>query len=39
MDFAVFADPKAKLKENEQIHKYLDLAREMKKTMEHENEV
>ena len=31
VDFAVPADHRVKLKENEKKHKYLDLAREMKK--------
>ena len=31
MDFAVPADHRVKLKENEKIDKYLDLARELKK--------
>ena len=31
MDFAVPADHRVKLKENEKINKYLDLARELKK--------
>ena len=36
MDFAVPADPRVKLKENEKRDKYLDLARELKKkTVEH----
>ena len=32
MDFAVPADHRAKLKENEKMDKYLDLARELKKS-------
>ena len=35
MDFAVLADHKIKLKESEKKDKYLDLAGELKKTMEH----
>ena len=35
VDFAVPADHKIKLKECEKKDKYLDLARELKKTMEH----
>ena len=35
MDFAIPADHRVKLKESE---KYLDLAREIKKTMEHESD-
>ena len=31
MDFAVPADHRVKLKENENMYKYLDLARELKK--------
>ena len=38
MDFAVPADHRIKLKENEKKDKYLDLARELKKTEEHEKE-
>ena len=33
MDFAVSADHKVKLKENEKKDKYLDLARELKKLL------
>ena len=36
MDFAVPPDQRVKLKESEKKDKYLDLARELKKTMEHE---
>ena len=36
MDFAVLADHWVKLKEREKRDKYLDLAWELKKTMEHE---
>ena len=39
MDFAVPVDLKVKLKESEKKYKYLDLTREMQKTMEHESEV
>ena len=38
MDFAIRADHKEKLKESEKKDKYLDLARELKKTVEHERE-
>ena len=38
MDFTVPADDRVKQKENEKRDKYLDLARELKKTMEHEND-
>ena len=38
MDFAVTADHKIKLKESEKKDKYLDLVRELKKTMEHESD-
>ena len=36
VDFAVPADHKVKLKENEKGDKYIDLARELKKIMQHE---
>ena len=36
VDFAVPADHRVKLKESEKKDKYLDLAREQKKTVEHE---
>ena len=39
MDFAVPADHRVKLKEREKKDKYLDLARELKKTVEHESDV
>ena len=39
MYFAVLADHWVKLKENEKKDNYLDLAWELKKTMEHESEV
>ena len=35
VDFAVSADHRIKLKESEKRDKYLDLARELKKTVEH----
>ena len=35
VDFAVLADHRIKLKEPEKKDKYLDFARELKKTMEH----
>ena len=35
MEFAIPADHREKLKENEKKDKYLDLARELKKTVEH----
>ena len=38
VDFAVPADHRIKLKESENQDKYLDLARESKKTMEHEGD-
>ena len=38
MDFAVQADHRIKLKEYEKKDKYLDLVRELKKTMEHEGD-
>ena len=38
VDFAVPADHRVKLKENEKMDKYLDLARELKKTVEHESD-
>ena len=38
VDFAVLADYRIKLKEWEKRDKYLDLARELKKTMEHEGD-
>ena len=36
--FAVSADHRVKLKESEKRDKYFDLAREVKKTIEHESE-
>ena len=38
VDFAVLADHRIKLKECEKKDKYLDLARELKKTMEHDGD-
>ena len=38
VDFVVPADHRIKLKECEKKDKYLDLARELKKTMEHEGD-
>ena len=38
VDFAVPADHRIKLKVSEKKDKYLDLARELKKTMEHEGD-
>ena len=38
VDFAVPSDHRIKLKECEKRDKYLDLARELKKTMEHEGD-
>ena len=38
VDFAVPADHRVKLKESEKRDEYLDLARELKKTMEHESD-
>ena len=38
MDFAVPADHRLKLKESEKKDKYLDLARELKKNIEHEGD-
>ena len=38
VDFAVSADHRIKLKECEKKDKYLDLARELKKTMKHEGD-
>ena len=38
MDFAVPADHRVKLKESKKKDKYLDLARELKKTMENESD-
>ena len=38
VDFSVPADHRIKLKESKKADKYLDLAREQKKTMKHEND-
>ena len=38
MDFAVPADHRVKFKESEKKDKYLDLVRELKKTVEYEND-
>ena len=38
MEFAVPADHRVKLKEKEKKDKYLDLARELKKTVKHESD-
>ena len=38
VDFALPTDHRIKLKECEKRDKYLDLARELKKTVEHEND-
>ena len=38
MTFAILADCRVKLKESEKRDKYLDLARELKKTMEHKSD-
>ena len=38
VDFAVLADHGVKLKESEKRNKYLDLVRELKKTMEHKGD-
>ena len=38
MDFAIRADNKVKLKESGKKDKYLDLAKEQKKTMGHESD-
>ena len=38
VDFAVPADHRINLKESEKKDKYLDLGRELKKTMEHEGD-
>ena len=39
MDFAVLADHRVKLKESEKKNKYLELFKELKKTVEHEIDV
>ena len=38
VNFAIPTDHRVKLKESEKRDKYLDLARELKKTMEHEKD-
>ena len=38
VDFTVLADHRKKLKESEKKDKYIDLARQLKKTMEHEGD-
>ena len=38
VDFAIPSDHRIKLKEGEERDKYLDLARELKKTMKHEGD-
>ena len=38
MNFAVLADHRVKLKESEKKDEYLDLARELKRTVEHERD-
>ena len=38
VDFAVLADHRVKFKESEKKDKYFDLARKLKKTVEHEGE-
>ena len=39
VDFAVLADHRVKLKESEKKNRYLNLARELKKTVEYESDV
>ena len=39
MDFAVPADHRVKIRENEKRYKYSDLARQLKKTMEHDGDI
>ena len=39
MNFTVSADNKVKMNECEKINKYLDLTRELKKTMENKDDV
>ena len=39
MDFAILADHKKKIKENEKIDKYLDLTREIKKKHESDGDI
>ena len=38
VDFTILADHRVKLKESKKKDKYLDLARELKKNMKHEND-
>ena len=38
MDFTVSAEYRVKIKESKKVHKYLDLARELKKAVEHEGD-
>ena len=38
MDFGVITDLWVKMKESEKRYKYVDLARELKKTMEHKSD-
>ena len=38
VDFVILADHRVKLKESEKKDKYLDLARELKKTVEYESD-
>ena len=38
MDFVIPVDHRVKIKENEKREKYLDIARKLKKTMEHESD-
>ena len=38
LNFAILAKHRVKLKESEKRYKYRDLARELKKTMEHESD-
>ena len=38
VDFAVLADHRVKVKESENINKYLDLCKEIEKTEEHESD-
>ena len=39
MDFAVLADQRIKLKESEKKFKYLDLVKEIEKSVKHESDV
>ena len=38
VDFAVLVDDRVKIKESEKSEKYIDLARELKKTVKHEGD-